>query len=268
MKIYAIRNDYINDKEILCYLLYFENSKTFYVELIEEIEVNALPIIFGHFREKDKVTIDSYWSKRWVSERIVPRDRQNIAQILRANKLNEYDEFELLKIANGRCAQDDNFITEVTDIPEVVKERQYYKVEDIILFDNLDLLIMFSDKSVRRININCLSKFNDRLTSLFNHNELLNDINVLPGGYGIQFANGVTIADYDLYTASKVIDITYDEIKMFVKTKILNTSEVIEKLDCSRQNVNDLIKREKLTPIKSNFKSTLFINSDIIKRMW
>ena len=48
---------------------------------------------------------------------------------------------------------------------------------------------------------------------------------------------------------------------MFVKTKILNTSEVIEKLDCSRQNVNDLIKREKLTPIKS----TLFINSDILK---
>ena len=56
MKIYAIRNDYINDKEILCYLLYFENSKTFYVELIEEIEVNALTIIFGHFRDKGKVT--------------------------------------------------------------------------------------------------------------------------------------------------------------------------------------------------------------------
>ena len=103
MKIYAIRNDYINDKEILCYLLYFENSKTFYVELIEEIEVNALPIIFGHFREKDKVTIDSYWSKRWVSERIVPRDRQNIAQILRANKLNEYDENLMLGWNEEQC---------------------------------------------------------------------------------------------------------------------------------------------------------------------
>lgn len=43
----------------------------------------------------------------WVRQRIVPPDRQNIGQILKANGLEEYDEFSLLMFGSGRCAQDD-----------------------------------------------------------------------------------------------------------------------------------------------------------------
>ena len=40
-------------------------------------------------------------SKIWVEQRIIPSDRQNIAEILRDNNLKEYDEFELLMLAMG-----------------------------------------------------------------------------------------------------------------------------------------------------------------------
>ena len=42
-----------------------------------------------------------------MQQRIVPTDRQNLGEILRDNGLKEYDEFELLMLATGRCAQDD-----------------------------------------------------------------------------------------------------------------------------------------------------------------
>ena len=34
------------------------------------------------------------------------------------------------------------------------------------------------------------------------------------------------------------------------------------------QNINDLIKRGKITPIKRSQKNTLFLKSDILKRNW
>lgn len=41
-----------------------------------------------------------------MQQRIAPTDRQNLGQILKDNGLDEYDEFQLLMLANGRCVQD------------------------------------------------------------------------------------------------------------------------------------------------------------------
>ena len=66
-----------------------------------------------HLRKK---RINAYWSKLWVQQRIVPTDRQNLGQVLKENGLSEYDEFELLMLAEGRCAQDSYFLAGV--LPE------------------------------------------------------------------------------------------------------------------------------------------------------
>ena len=50
---------------------------------------------------------------QWLRLRIVPPDRQNIAQILSDLKLPAYDEFKLLEYTKGRCSHDDYYITKV-----------------------------------------------------------------------------------------------------------------------------------------------------------
>ncbi|MFY0780407.1 DNA-binding protein [Peribacillus simplex] len=49
------------------------------------------------------------------------------------------------------------------------------------------------------------------------------------------------------------------------ENNILNTSEVIEILQCSRQNLNSLVKREGITPIKDLPRDRLFFKEDIVK---
>jgi hypothetical protein len=46
----------------------------------------------------------------------------------------------------------------------------------------------------------------------------------------------------------------------------VNTSEVAEILKCTRQNVDDLIRRKKLNPIKVFPKGNIFLKSDVIRR--
>lgn len=52
----------------------------------------------------------------------------------------------------------------------------------------------------------------------------------------------------------------------FVKYGIINTKDACDLLDCSRQNIDDLLKRKKITPVKSFQRNKLFLKSDILKR--
>ena len=49
----------------------------------------------------------------WVNDRIIPKDRQNIAQILRENHLKVYREIDMLELCMGRCTLDDIYLERV-----------------------------------------------------------------------------------------------------------------------------------------------------------
>lgn len=55
---------------------------------------------------------------------------------------------------------------------------------------------------------------------------------------------------------------------MFVRYRVVNTAEAAELLDCSRQNIEDLVRRGKLHPVKEMSKSKLFLKSEINQRNW
>ena len=106
MKIYLVKDKEYPKDFVICYLLYFENDKRFYVEWDDGIDLDILPMPFDALAKKGYKYIDSYWSKIWVQQRIVPSNRQNITQILLNNNMDSYDEFELLIIDKGRCCHD------------------------------------------------------------------------------------------------------------------------------------------------------------------
>ncbi|AOH54553.1 transcriptional regulator [Peribacillus muralis] len=57
-----------------------------------------------------------------------------------------------------------------------------------------------------------------------------------------------------------------EELTAFVQDEIINTTEALEILQCSRQNLNNLVKREVITPIKDLPRDRLFLKEDIVKR--
>ena len=89
MKIFAIRDAGDKDNRDIAYLFYYEKGGRFYVELPADADPWETPLILSSFLKRGERTVNSYWSRVWVQQRIVPADRQNIGQILRDNGLKE-----------------------------------------------------------------------------------------------------------------------------------------------------------------------------------
>ena len=134
MKIFAIRDESTQEQKDLAYLLYYKQEKQFYIELPENADAWETPLLLDSFVKRRETTVNSYWSKIWVQQRIVPIDRQNIGEILRDNHLKEYDEYELLMLAMGRCAQDDYYLVPIDEkeLPEEITKRFSKRIEDVV----------------------------------------------------------------------------------------------------------------------------------------
>ncbi|PFA84503.1 MULTISPECIES: DNA-binding protein [Bacillus] len=59
---------------------------------------------------------------------------------------------------------------------------------------------------------------------------------------------------------------TKEELIKFVNDEIVNTSEALKILECSRQNLNKLVKSGTLVPIKEMVRDRLFFKADILNR--
>jgi len=57
-----------------------------------------------------------------------------------------------------------------------------------------------------------------------------------------------------------------EELAEFIKKEIIDSREAANILGCSRQNIDDLVKRGKLKPIKTLSQGRLFFREDIIAR--
>lgn len=95
-----------------------ENGQgTFSLELSSTCDESRLPLslAFCANRERRRATPDE--SADWVISRIVPENRHNIAEVLAANNLAEYDRVSLLAACKGRSSDDDLLAYEI-ELPE------------------------------------------------------------------------------------------------------------------------------------------------------
>ena len=270
MRVFAIRDEMDIDKKDLAYLLYYEVAKCFYIELPEDADPWETPLLLESFLKRGEKTINSYWSKIWVRQRIVPEDRQNLSQVLKENGLEEYDEFKLLLAGKGRCAQDNYYLEEITEESLLVKFSYRYdkRIEDIVHLEDRNLLVFFRDGKVKKIDINELEHRCSQLSRIVKYDELYKKLTIQPGGYGVQWGEKNILSGDLLYETGVSVPLSIRDFYSFVTDRVVGTSEAMELLSCSRQNINDLIKRGKITPIKRSQKNTLFLKSEILKRNW
>ena len=106
---FAIKNGYYNGKTV-GYLYYDEKKREYEIEIPQDVKSYEAPLILSDFIKKRQDRIGKDWSYRWVNQRVIPPERQNIGQILKANGMKEYDEFKFLVLNEGRSCQDECYI--------------------------------------------------------------------------------------------------------------------------------------------------------------
>ncbi len=96
-------------------LSYDEDNDLYHISIPLSADPDNLPTIPGILARKGIREIDDKWARRFVRERVVPPDRQNIGMILRELGMGYYSEFPLLVYTSGRCSMDEFFIEEITE---------------------------------------------------------------------------------------------------------------------------------------------------------
>lgn len=261
MKIYLVKDKEYPKDMVICYLLYFEKEKEFFVEWDDNIDFDILPMPFDALAKKGHKYIDPYWSKIWVQQRIVPSNRQNIDQILIENKLDSYDEFELLIIDKGRCCHDELYLEEVKEIPDTIKNKFSHHVDITSLLSDDSLMVIFKNGVIKRYQLYDI--LSDKDYKNIKENNLEFYLEEDTGGYGIRFPYGIKVSYDNLYETGTLIPIIKSELEYFIKEQIINTNDATELLNCSRQNIDDLVKRGKIKPLKEWKKSKIFFKGDL-----
>lgn len=261
MKIFAIVDEFVN-REIA--YLFCCGGEDNYIEIVDDVDEWDLPFILDHFAREGKRTIPPYWTNRWISQRIVPSDRQNLGAILKANKLDEYDELKLLIIADGRCSQDDCCIKKIDekDLPEEIKERLKKKIVAVSV-DNEKaiMLVSFSNGTTGILDIAKVSSGKDFEKRMISYLRKFSYASVKCHGACVDFSQGMEFTTSEVAENINELPFSTEMLDEYAKSRFVSTSEAMEILGCSRQNIDDLVKRGRLNVVEG-FK----INSKMLYR--
>ena len=139
------------------------------------------------------------------------------------------------------------------------------KVKDAIPLSDMQLLVFFENDVIKLFDVKPIIKDYPEFEELKNE-DLFNLVKVEPGGYGISWSSELDCSEGELWEDGVELPITPEFFINFVKYGIINTKDACDLLDCSRQNIDDLFKRKKITPIKVFQRNKLFLKSDSTKR--
>ena len=94
-------------------LTYDTGTRQFAMQITADVQPDDLPLSLEGFAHRGKHELTHEESLRWIRGRICPPGRHNIREILRANGLEEYDEFGLLMLTKAKCDKDELYLVEI-----------------------------------------------------------------------------------------------------------------------------------------------------------
>ena len=84
----------------------------------------------------------------------------------------------------------------------------------------------------------------------------------------MEWGNTCAISDEKLYQKGIDVPLSLNDFKSFVQNRVVGTKEATDILECSRQNIDDLVRRDKLHPVKIDAKNKLFLKTEVMRRNW
>lgn len=131
-----------------------------------------------------------------------------------------------------------------------------------------NLLVFFQDGTVRKCDLTSYFTQHSSFAILLKKPEFFQNVQIQPGGHGVSWDESLMIPDSVLYKMGELIPLTLEDFKCFASQRVVNAAEAAEILDCSRQYINELVKKGQLHPVKAYEKNTLFLKSEVLKRNW
>ena len=279
MRAYAIRDASIDKSRDLAWLLYYERDDTFHIEISEDVDEWNAPLILSSFVKRGMRSLDPYWSRVWVEQRIVPRDRQNLGMILKKYGMKDYDAHRLLVLADGRCAQDECFIAplKAVSFPHELSQRLAKTLSCIVTVPDRTLLF-FRDGLMESISDTALQELpfwenavfcavdseRERLKERLRlYRERLVGITMQPGGHGITISDDCHIPEYILRSGGTSLPVSASDFKAYLQQELIDTAEAAMVMGCTRQNIQDLVRRGKIRPVMTLRNNFLFLRNEL-----
>lgn len=268
MKICKVVDESMDQRDV-GYLFYYENEDAFVIELSDDLSCDEVSIFFEPFVERGELTLNSKWSKYWVSQRVVPIDRQNLGQILRDNKLKDYNKYRLLMLGHGRCAQDDYAVIKVdaSELPAWVKERMKKRIEFCASISSGRVVTIFNDGTIHIFDKGRIDVDEANVDTAKEHaasEELTSEaVRLDPCGVAINIGKSASINARDIYESTKLLPLRREDLRTLMSQYVVDTKDVCEELGCSRQYVHQLTQNDELVAFKEDTKTTLYTKSDI-----
>lgn len=113
LRTFQIINDSLEPSEEHAILTYDEESEQYAVHIPDAVDYKDLPAILSLLAKQGIRELDDKWARRFVKERVVPPERQNIGMIMRQLNMKKYSEFPILEYTSGRCCMDDFYVKEI-----------------------------------------------------------------------------------------------------------------------------------------------------------
>lgn len=265
MKSYAIYDADLDRTSAVGYLFYYEKSKEYIIELQEDLDEWEAPLLFQKLVREKQYTVPRDISLMWIRERTIPSGRQNIGSILKNHNIKEYNEMALLEISKGKCSQDNCYIQKIKNnqIPGNIKIRSAKNIRDCFPTEDNQIICMYKDDTVQKVDLSLLlEKYND-LSYILTNKMLLESLKVGVGGYSIVFNESIEVPTFELRKIGIALPIISGDLLNFARRNLLGTTQICNKMECSRQKFDYLVKMNKIQPIITETKERLYLKGDI-----
>lgn len=139
------------------------------------------------------------------------------------------------------------------------------KVTSVTPLRDMRLLVTFENGVAKLFDVRrIVSEFPEY--AVLENPDIFNLVRVESGGYGVSWSPELDCSEGELWDNGNEIPLTVNDLLEFIRRNTLITAEAANMLKCSKQNIEDLTKRNKLIPLRSYSKGKLFFSGDIQNR--
>ena len=144
------------------------------------------------------------------------------------------------------------------DLPEYIKKRREHIIVSANQTKNGDYIVRFQNDMIGVFSLNKASEYK-RLYKYYKKlyiNKSGTEI-YTPGHPGISYG--------EVYSKTKCLGINAGELLEALLGQLMTTADVMDYMGCTRQNINDLVKRGRLHPLNINARVQVFDKKEVLR---
>ena len=95
------------------------------------------------------------------------------------------------------------------------------------------------------------------------YRERLVGLTMQPGGHGITISDDCHIPVDLLRSRGTTLSVAADDFKAYLQQELIDTAEAARTMGCTRQNIQDLVRRGRMRPVITLRNNFLFLRSEL-----